>query len=76
MPSSPNVPCSTGKTTSIPGLPPGSGTIGRGSHLPSFEMKIPRDLVPLRIERVHDRLGRAKRDLVLAAAAAVQYGYC
>ena len=73
VPSSPKVPCSTGNTTSMPGLPPGSGRIGRGCHLPSFEMKIPHDFVALRIERCHDRLGGAERDLVLAAAAAVEY---
>ena len=71
MPSSPNVPCRTGNTTSMSGCAPGSGRIGPGLHLPSLSMMIVDHFVLRRIQRRDDGFGRAKRDLVLAAAPAV-----
>ena len=74
VPSSPKVPWSTGKTTSIPGCAPGSGRIGLRAPLALLVDKVFDPLVSGGIERVHDGAGRTHGDFVLAAAAAINDG--
>ena len=74
MPSSPNGPCSTGKTTSLPCKPaPGRQATTRlpsARHTPSRADLDHRDLVAGGPQPVGDRRRRGQRDLVLGGAAA------
>ncbi len=73
VPSSPNVPCRTGNTTSISGFAPGSGRIGAGTPAAVFPDQITDHFVPLGIHRGDHRFSRHQRDFMLAAAAAVNH---
>ena len=59
-----------------PDCAPGSGRIGRGLHLPFFRNEVLQHLVLLGVHapRMMD-FGRTQRNLVLAAAAAVDHGH-
>ena len=85
VPSSPNGPCSTGKTTStservvatsLPGSRAGSSGRPADAELPAavaadFDRE---HVVPGRLERAHDTLRRRDRDRVLARPAAEDHG--
>ena len=77
MPSSPNGPCSTGKTTSIAGqaAPGRDRELGPPSErqTPSRPTSISTDLVPGLAQAGRDRRGRGERHLVLGRAAAPEH---